>query len=362
MKITKRWLNAGFIAVSALCLMLSSGGAASAIVLPDPSSTIAGSPVALQYGDFYSYSLPILAYYNDFFNGGGTGPGSPFYVNSTPGAIQDDVIVATGASGVPMNTNFAGMDNPFPTPTGVSGSSTFSTRNLADPGQVGGPFAGDQAGTWDTRLSALNTYLSGDDLIFFFNNNQVNSGDAANQNLFAWGQVELRDLDNIQPTLYFDFTKARTGNNVLLYNSPGLFTSNYPYAGGFGVWPSAADFVLSGGQIAIDPVTNQVRLNPITLEPLPAQVGDIVINHNLGANQAAYAVYSPELNALIKNYLGNGYDVIRGDFRMTALNNGYEQLFIQRATVEVIPEPSVMALFGAGIFGLAAFYRRKFSK
>ena len=64
------------------------------------------------YGDANSYALQV--------NGvaaGSTGPGSLYYVNSTPGAIKDLIVVATGASGGPVNTNVAGMDNALPTPS-----------------------------------------------------------------------------------------------------------------------------------------------------------------------------------------------------------------------------------------------------
>jgi len=352
--------------LTSFCVL--SASKAFALTLPDPSTTIFGSPVALQYGDFYSYALPVSAYYYDLLNGGGVGPGSPYYVRSEVGDIKDDIVIATGADGKPVYTNFTGMDDAYETPNGIKSTNPwFNMRETSVYPEPDPTFTGDNSGTWDSRLDALNLYLGGSDMIFLFNNNQINSGDAVNQNLYAWGQVALVDLQDATRTLYFDFTKARTGNNVLLYNSPGPADSNYPNSDypdyfGSGTWPNFNDnFVLSGGQIAIDPVTHKVRLDS-NGNPLPAQPGDIVLNLNLGANQAAYALFSPELNALVKNYTTNGYDVLQGDFRMTALNNGYEQLFLQHGTVlppPVIPEPATLLLFGTGIIGLAGAFRRK---
>ena len=77
-----------------------------------------------------------------------TGPGSAFYVNSTPVAIQDLIVVATGASGGPATTNVAGMDNALSTPSGESGSNFF-------------------AGIWNSTLAAFTGALGALNPLFF---------------------------------------------------------------------------------------------------------------------------------------------------------------------------------------------------
>src|SRR5512143_1506404 len=67
----------------------------------------------VQYGDAQSYALPLLAYFYDQANGGGVGPGNPFYVASSPGAIKDDIVIGTGASGSGVTTNVAGIDDAY---------------------------------------------------------------------------------------------------------------------------------------------------------------------------------------------------------------------------------------------------------
>ena len=62
-----------------LAILAAAGFASTAFILPTTGY--------VQYGDGLSYSLPLLAYFYDHANGGGTGPGNPFYVSSTPGAI-----------------------------------------------------------------------------------------------------------------------------------------------------------------------------------------------------------------------------------------------------------------------------------
>ena len=80
-------------------------------VLSLPTPTVSNS---ISFGDALNYSLPILG----------------LDVNSTPGQISDCIVVATGASGQPVTTNFAGMDNAYATPSGTGGPTYFRSESM----------------------------------------------------------------------------------------------------------------------------------------------------------------------------------------------------------------------------------------
>jgi hypothetical protein len=316
------------------------------------------------YEDANSYALQV-----EGVIAGDTGPGSAFYVNSEPGAIKDLIVVATGASGGQLNTNFAGMDNALSTPSGVSGSNYFS-------------------GIWNSTLTAFTTFLNGENPLFFFNNNQTNSGTTADQNLAVWAQVSLTG-DGL-PTLYLTFSNLASPYALFTEGGGGVFNGT---AGGFTVGGidataeslpdplagtnQSTDYVLSGGAICLDAANA-----PISCSDPGAVTGPI--NNNLGANQAAYAIDVPTLNDFLAAWLLGGFagytdihvelqmgcdpDTIgtnggtagTGDCVRRDLNNGYEQLFIGTSTTVVqVPEPGIIALLGLGLLGLAAMYRRK---
>lgn len=311
--------------------------AESAPVYPDPTTN------AVLYGDAYSYSLPILAFGYDAAFGGGVGPGNPFYIASSPGQISDFVVIATKSS----ETNFTGMDNAYPTPNS-KGVPEFSTGTTPDPDPT---FPGDQAGTWDATLTALTGFLADPDtgalskLVFYFNNNQTNSGSAADQTLYAWGRITISDLEGELDPLYFDFT-----NGGIPGGDPTTYTST-------GAEPILSDYVLSGGQVCLDLDGG----GGIVSCDDPA--ADELFNHNLGANQAAYALIFPEVDAGLSGWMADGYDTMNIDVRMHSLNNGYEQIFILPGYAEipppVIPEPSTLLLFGSGLAALGLFVRRR---
>jgi len=316
------------------------------------------------YGDGNSYALPINALIYDTAQGGGTGPGNPFYVVSTPGAIQDLTVVATGASGQPVNTNYPSADDAYQTPNGQNGSAYFSTGTVSDPGGAG-EFTGDVSQTWDVTLAALAGFLGGDSPVFFFNNNQVNSGASTNQNLAAWAQLTVTDPNgNVIAT--FDFTnqdQAYTGiasgtsggvinGDVGAYTHVGALDS--PIAG----TNTNTDYVLSGGQLCL----NAGVLVECT------QAHDQTIDLNLGANQAAYAIVFPELNTLLASLGGAAGYTLHIDLRFgcdpgtidpatncvgRSLNNGYEQVFISSASQVInTPEPGMLALLAISLLGL----------
>jgi hypothetical protein len=324
------------------------------------------------YGDGNSYALPVNALIYDAAQGGGTGPGNPFYVVSTPGAIKDLTVVATGASGTPVNTNYTGSDNAYPTPNGTGAPDYFSTGTVADPGGAG-EFTGDVSQTWDVTLAALAAFLSGDSPVFFFNNNQVNSGASTNQNLAAWAQLTVTDStgaivkDTFGNDAIYDFTNeggkyagiADGGGGVPL-GDPTAYTHTGALDNPLVGTNAATDYVLSGGLLC----TNAGLLVSCSAPH------DTEINLNLGANQAAYAIVFPELNALLASLNGAAGYTLHVDLRFgcdpavvdkttdcvaRSLNNGYEQVFISSATSVInfpVPEPGMLALLAISFIGL----------
>ncbi len=170
--------------------------------LPTPSAT---NSVTL--GDGVSYSLPFLG----------------LNVQSLPGQIDDCIVVAAGSNGNPVTTTFAGMDNAYATPNGPNSNPYFrigDPTNSPDPGSTG-QFAGDSAPTWDTRLLALNTYLAGNDMVVYFNHNQINSGSGIDQDLFISAQVALIDNAGVLPTVSYYFTSAPSRTGPQNFGAPG---------------------------------------------------------------------------------------------------------------------------------------------
>jgi hypothetical protein len=285
-------------------------------------------------------------------------------VPSSPGQIRDAVVVGTGAGGTFYNNGTQAMDTPYSTPTGQSGSPYFQTGNAVSAPDPGGAnqFLGDGLNSWDTTISALNTSMSNQPAVFYFNLNETGASNVlSGTDLLIWVKLTLgNSTTGATRDFYlagnpFDPAGSANGKNLSIASGgpdPTIVTND-----------NLSNLDPRWTYLHGDICVNGTTFIDYGACGAGAPAGSQTINQDLGANQAAFAAYNSVLDGILQNGgcdgSGNCYDELHIDWRMSSLDNGYEQLFIASTATQLVPEPSSVALFAAGLAGLGWLVRRR---
>jgi PEP-CTERM motif-containing protein len=421
--------------ISAAVFLALAGIAHQASAAGDPLNfdiaTLQTAGAFVTYGDGQSYALQV-----DCTQTGQTGTGCIWYVQSSTGQIKNLVVNGAHSGGGVFDNAFDGsMDNAYEFPespnnpndsqladwfirTGgqtITSGATTVTFGSPDPGGAD-EWTGaatptgtaDRGTTWDTQLSALMDYTDNKDPVFFFVNNQTNSGDSVNQELAGWARLWITNDATGEVLGVWEFTNDDSPYAVVPDGGgvPGGDVGAYTVgAGVLGTDPDVVDntntdYVLSGGRVCFDQQGAAPALGDPIVECGSAN-DDYSVDNNLGDNQAAYALFFPEMNALIESLIALGVDLTKyslhvdvrlgcdpawygGDPESTTitedclgkrLTNGGEALFIGAAFERppncppgstdpecqppTIPEPGTISLLGMALALLGFATRRR---
>ncbi|SHG66309.1 PEP-CTERM sorting domain-containing protein [Massilia sp. CF038] len=322
-------------AALAAALLASSAVRADAIDLPAANEMSTGT-----YNSFTVYSLDLLKSCAAALDPRCL-PSNGLPVHSGPGQIADQAVVLQTADG---QTNFP---DPFPagsqvdermlTPTGNQ-SSTYTMGGFEP--EPGGLFTGDQANRWEIKLSLLQSYLDGHDLVFMFDNNQAQSRTAAF--IFLWGQARIVDVNGNTVGGCWELS---TGNAGCADTGANPTPANAKYVAG------ATNFCVDKGTGVAYNIGGAGNDNDCKVSA-GHPTGGYYVDNNTSTGVAEFAAFNQALHDAATK-VENGEWFLQLNIKYYSNNGGAEQLWIcSDCTIDrerQVPEPGSLPLIALGM-------------
>lgn len=271
----------------------------SAQTLPDPGTTVLGVPVAIQYDDAYSYSVPVLDYLYPLQNW-----------DAAAGTGLLDVLITTRSSG---QTN----PSPFPDPT-VNPNTNPISDSWGTAATTGDLLVSDVLAWLITNFNATVPQ-------FTFDMNDTGGASA----LLLTAKVEILDGDGtVLHTWSMDnLTQAGDGTYDPL------------------------ELVSVGETITIPDVLN-------TCAPVGGDDSICEFTNNTGSGRFDFIIFVPTMDL---TSWADADNLFRVSWNFQNVDDGGEEITMtgRFSPTTPVPEPGILGLLALGLLGLAATTRRR---